>query len=77
MVDVCGQLKVLEGVEGDVPVVHHSKDHGDAAALEGQQLDGSQVGNGAVETARQAQVEVTRHRTQMIQTVINSLKVKD
>lgn len=49
-VDVCGQLEVLEGVEGDVATVHHSKDHRDVAALEGQLLDGSQVWNGAVET---------------------------
>lgn len=53
-VDVCGQLKVLEGVEGDVATVHHGEDHRDVAALEGQQLDGSQVGNGAVETGREA-----------------------
>lgn len=53
-VDVCGQLKVLEGVEGDVAAVHHGEDHRDVAALEGQQLDGSQVGNGAVETGREA-----------------------
>lgn len=57
-VDVCGQLEVLEGVEGDVTTVHHSEDHRDVAALEGQQLDGSQVGNGAVETGSGAEVKV-------------------
>lgn len=48
---VGGQLEVFEGVEGDVSVIHHSKDHWDISALEGQQLDGSQVRHGAVETA--------------------------
>lgn len=32
-------------------MVHHGHHHGDAAALEGQQLDSAQVGNGAVEAA--------------------------
>lgn len=48
---VGGQLEVFEGVEGDVSVVHHGKDHWDISALEGQQLDGSQVRHRAVETA--------------------------
>lgn len=50
-VHVNWQLEVFKGVEGDVSVVHHSNDHGDISALERQQLDGSQVGNGTVETA--------------------------
>lgn len=52
-VHVSGQLEVFEGVEGDVSVVHHSKDHGDVSTLEGQQLDSSQVGHRAVETETQ------------------------
>lgn len=49
-----GQLEVFKGVEGDVSVVHHSKDHRDVSALEGQQLDSLQVRHRAVETgARQ------------------------
>lgn len=47
---VGGQLEVFKGVEGDVPVVHHGKDHRDVSALEGQQLDSPQVGDRAVET---------------------------
>lgn len=57
-VDVSGQLEVLEGVEGDVAAVHHGEDHRHVAALGGQQLDGSQVRNGAAETGRGAQVKV-------------------
>lgn len=49
-VHIGGQLEVFEGVEGDVSVVHHSKDHRDVSALEGQQLDSSQVRHRAVET---------------------------
>lgn len=45
------QLEVFKGVEGDVSMVHHGNDHGDVAALERQQLESSQVGNGTVETA--------------------------
>lgn len=57
-VDVCGQLEVLEGVEGDVAAVDHGEDHRDVAALGGQQLDGPQVRNRALETGRGAQVKV-------------------
>lgn len=48
--NIGGQLEAFEGVEGDVPVVHHAKDHRHAGALERQQLDGSQVGHRAGET---------------------------
>lgn len=47
---VGGQLEVLKGVEGDVPVVHHGEDHRHVSALVGQQLDRPQVRNRAVET---------------------------
>lgn len=50
---ISGQLEVFEGVEGNVSVVHHSKHHGDVSTLEGQQLDGSQVGHRAVKTETQ------------------------
>lgn len=50
-VHVHWQLEVFKGVEGDVSVVHHGNDHGDVSALERQQLDGAQVGNGTVEAA--------------------------
>lgn len=50
-VHISGQLEVFEGVEGDVSIVHHSKDHWDVSTLEGQLLDGSQVRYGAIETA--------------------------
>lgn len=49
--NVGGQLKVFERVEGNVSVVDDGKDHRDVSALKGQLLDGSQVGNRAVETA--------------------------
>lgn len=48
---ISGQLEVFEGVEGDVSVVHHSKDHWDVSTLEGQQLESSQVRHRAVEAA--------------------------
>lgn len=34
-------------------MVHHSNHHGNVSALERQQLDSSQVGNGTVETAEE------------------------
>lgn len=39
-------------------MVDHGEDHRDVAATEGQQLDGPQVGNGAVETGSEAQAEL-------------------
>lgn len=66
-VDVCGQLEVFKGVEGDVSVVHHGEDHRNVPATEGQQLDGPQVGNGAVETGSEAQAELIE--TDMIQII--------
>ena len=57
---VSGQLEVFEGVEGDVSAVHHSKHHQDVSTLEGQLLDGSQVGHRAVEA------ETQQWETQMI-----------
>lgn len=39
-------------------MVHHGEDHRDVPATEGQQLDGPQVGNGAVETGSEAQAEL-------------------
>lgn len=59
---VGGQLEVFEGVEGDVSVVHHSKDHWDISALEGQLLDGAQVRHGTVETASTRREDVCDHR---------------
>lgn len=52
-VHISGQLEVFEGVEGDVSVVHYSKDHWDVSTLEAQQLDGSQVRHRAIETETQ------------------------
>lgn len=61
-VHIGGQLEVFEGVEGDVSVVHHSKDHRDVSALEGQQLDSSQVRHRAVETGTQQRgKQIMRH----------------
>lgn len=55
-----GQLEVFKGVEGDVSVVHHSKDHRDVSALEGQQLDSPQVRHRAVETGARQRGRVMR-----------------
>lgn len=49
---VSGQVEVFKGVEGDVSVVDHGQHHRDVSTLVGQELDGSQVGDGAVETER-------------------------
>ncbi len=49
-VNISGQLKVFEGVEGNVSMVHNSKHHRDFSTLEGKQLDGSQVRYRAVKT---------------------------
>lgn len=49
---VSGQVEVFKGIEGDVSVVDHGQHHRDVSTLVGQELDGSQVGDGAVETER-------------------------
>lgn len=51
--NVLGQLEVLEGVKGDVSVVHHGEDDGDVSALGGQLLDDPQVRHRAVEAEEQ------------------------
>lgn len=60
-------------------MVHHSKDHRDVSALEGQQLDSFQVGHGTVETAnthagvrfpRVALLEIS-HRVRLVNTETN------
>lgn len=52
-VNISRELEVFEGVERYVSIVHHSYDHWDISALIGQQLDGSQVGHGVIETGTQ------------------------
>lgn len=64
-VHVHWQLEVLKGVEGDVSLVHDSNDHGDVCALEGQQLDGPQVGNGTVEATGR---KITRYYIDAVKT---------
>lgn len=52
-VNISRELEVFERVEGYVSIVHHSYDHWDISTLIGQQLDGSQVGHGIMETGTQ------------------------
>lgn len=61
-VHVDRQLEVFKGVEGDVSIVHHGNDHRDISALERQQLDSVQVGNGTVETAGKQTAWYYTHR---------------
>lgn len=60
-VDVLGQLEVLEGVKGNVPIVHDGKDDGDVSALEGQLLDGPQVWHRPLEAEEQRETVTSEH----------------
>lgn len=49
---VSWQLKVLEGVEGNVSVVHDGVNDGNVSALKGQLLDDAEVRNRTIETGK-------------------------